>query len=206
MKRLLFLCFGLAVTTMWLPLASTNASAAEHPKTVADYIGHRCPAEWKALDNHSLNNTVELKKITLSKEWADPLEAADAAARHTMIKPLLAIQYEINLFASITLMEDPENHTFEILRHTQLALNLSECLRTPPENKANVLALYAQMAPEISQSRIKELLRVADGLYCMKWDKALALYFAINPDLKNRHRDYIRIVNRTAKECTSPSE
>ncbi|MBO6897979.1 MAG: hypothetical protein JJ868_11460 [Shimia sp.] len=197
MKRVLKTAFAIVFFT------TTSAWADVTRFPPAAPISRLCPQEWQQLDTHFPDDTAYYKQKSVKFEWVKAIAAAKRRHRRELLRPILAMFFVHDLNKSLRGLLEPENHTQEHFKRTQLQLDLMNCLKVPVEQHDETIALYHQEAPAIDADFAHNALKLSEGPYCLKLDQAFLEFMSLNPTDDSRYLDFMNLLTEPAKECLS---
>jgi len=197
MKRVLKTAFAIVFFT------TTSAWADVTRFPLAAPISRLCPQEWQQLDTHFPDDTAYYKQKSVKFEWVKAIDEAKRRHRRELLRPILAMFFVHDLNKSLRGLLEPENHTQEHFKRTQLQLDLMNCLKVPVEQHDATIALYRQEAPSIDTAEIARFLKLSETPYCFKLVEEFQTYMTLNPTDDSRYVDFMNLLTEPAKECLS---
>lgn len=197
MKRV----FEIALAIVVLAATTAYADAMRFPPAAP--ISRLCPQEWHQLDTNFPGDTAYYKQKSVKFEWVKATAEAKRRHRRELLRHILAMIFVHDLNKSLGGLLEPENHTQEHFKRTQLQLDLMNCLKVPVEQHDGTIALYRHEAPAMDPDFIHHMLKLSEGPYCLKLDQAFLEYMTLNPTDDSRYLDYMNLLTDPADECLS---
>jgi hypothetical protein len=197
MKRVLKTAFAIVfftTTTAWADVMRFPPAAP---------ISRLCPQEWHQLNRHFPDDTAYYKQKSVKFEWVKAIAEAERGHRRELLRPILAMFFVHDLNKSLRGLLEPENHTQEHFKRTQLQLDLMNCLKVPVEQHDATIALFRQEAPSIDTAEIARFLKLSERPYCLKLVQEFQTYMTLNPTDDSHYLDFMNLLTEPAEECLS---